>query len=69
MKTTQALSGAALSASTLGVDTRELHARLPHQSDANTVARAARYVRDNPWYAAVAAIGAGIVIGLLLPRK
>jgi ElaB/YqjD/DUF883 family membrane-anchored ribosome-binding protein len=67
MKTTQALSGAALNASTLGVDTSELRRHVSPQVD--TPARTANYIRDNPWYAAVAAIGAGIVIGLLLPKK
>jgi ElaB/YqjD/DUF883 family membrane-anchored ribosome-binding protein len=76
MRYQEALSGAAHSASSLGVDTSEL--TFPTTGERTASARAsagktldtvARYVSDNPWYGTVLVVAAGILIGLLLPRK
>jgi ElaB/YqjD/DUF883 family membrane-anchored ribosome-binding protein len=74
MKTQQALSGAALTAATLGADTTDVtyHAseatrRASHDQE-GALATVTRYISENPWYAATIGIGAGILLGLLLPK-
>ena len=71
MRTAEALTAATHEASLLGTDTRFTgRAGSPQPQARRSLLSSARdLVHDSPWYAAVLAVGAGIVVGLLIPRS
>jgi ElaB/YqjD/DUF883 family membrane-anchored ribosome-binding protein len=68
MKPSEALTAASHDASTLGIDTTAA-ATSPQARSSSLISSARDLVHDNPWYAALLATGAGILLGLLLRRN